>query len=375
MTVVFLIIAAVYICFTITLLYFWFEIIPFSPKIIVDEKLLKLSVVIPVRNEEVNIIDLLRDLEAQTYPIQLFEILVIDDASTDNTANLVSNYASNSIYNIKLISLDAIANISSKKQAITLAISQAIGDWIVATDGDCRVGTKWLETIVNFQLHTQARFIFGGVSFYNERSVFEHLQTVEFAALTGSGAASLQGQFPNMCNGANLAYEKKIFELVNGFQGNSHIPSGDDEFLMHKIFSRNPSDVKFLKSKEATVYTSAKTNWKDFFNQRKRWAGKWPHYQLPYIKWIATLILVGNVNFIVWLLACVLLGSNWKLFVICFVVKSFADAMFIKQILFWYDKKFIWKYFIISAILYPFYVSFFALNSKSVKYEWKGRNL
>ena len=163
--------------------------------------------------------------------------------------------------------------------------------------------------------------------------------------------------------------------LVNGFEGNSHIPSGDDEFLMHKIFSRKASDVKFLKSKEATVYTSAKTNWKDFFNQRKRWAGKWPHYQLPYIKWIAALILVGNVNFIVWLLACLLQASNWKLFVICFVVKSFADAMFIKQILFWYDKKFIWKYFIISAILYPFYVSFFALNSKSVKYEWKGRNL
>ncbi len=375
MTTIFFLIATVYLCFTLTLLYFWFEIISFSPSTKSDERLLKLSVVIPVRNEAANIIDLLKDLEAQSYPSHLFEIFVVDDASTDSTAKLVTAFANSSSCKIKLIPLDAKPNMASKKQAITLAISQATGDWIVATDGDCRVGKKWLETMVQFQWHTKARFIFGGVSFYNENSLFEHLQTIEFAALTGSGAASLQAQFPTMCNGANLAYEKKVFELVNGFEGNSHIPSGDDEFLMHKIFLQNKADVQFLKSKEATVYTTAKTNWKDFFNQRKRWAGKWPHYQLPHIKWIAALILIGNINFIGWLVACTIQQSSWSLFAISFVLKSFADAMFIKQIVYWYDKKIIWKYFIVTAFLYPFYVSFFALNSKSVKYKWKGRKL
>ena len=101
MTVVFLIIAAAYLCFTLTLLYFWFEISPFSPTTIVIEKLLKLSIIIPVRNEASNIIDLLKDLEVQTYPLHLMEILIVDDASLDDTYSLVKEFALKSSYNIK----------------------------------------------------------------------------------------------------------------------------------------------------------------------------------------------------------------------------------------------------------------------------------
>lgn len=373
LTTIFLVITLAYLCFTLALLYFWFKIVPFvSNK---NHHHLVLSVVIPVRDEERNITRLLEDLEAQTYPQNLMEILVVDDASTDHTARMVQQFAAGSKCSIKLLSLHADPSMSSKKQAISMAVSHASGDWIFATDGDCRVGKNWVQTIANYQAQTGAKFIFGGVSFHEEGSLFEHLQTIEFAALTGSGAASFQGDFPTMCNGANLAYERKIFELVNGFEGNNHIPSGDDEFLMHKIFARNKADVKFLKSPEATVYTTAKSTWKEFFNQRKRWAGKWPHYQLKYIKYIAALILIGNLSFITWLIVCALQGKGWELFVILFGLKSFTDAIFIKQVLYSYDKKIKWKYFILTALFYPFYVSFFALNSNSVRYEWKGRKL
>ena len=58
-----------------------------------------------------------------------------------------------------------------------------------------------------------------------------------------------------MCNGANLAYEKKAFYEVNGFTGIDNIASGDDMLLMHKIYKQYPERVLFLKSTDAIVQT------------------------------------------------------------------------------------------------------------------------
>ena len=73
---------------------------------------------------------------------------------------------------------------------------------------------------------------------------------MDFMVLQGITGAVVYKNNLSMCNGANLAYEKKAFYEVNGFAGIDHIASGDDMLLMHKIWKKYPDRVHYLKSKE-----------------------------------------------------------------------------------------------------------------------------
>ena len=118
--------------------------------------------------------------------------------------------------------------------------------------------------------------VFGGVKLEGS-SFFSALQSHEFLSLIGTGAATLWYGLPSMCNGANLAFRKAIFFEVGGYANNLHIPSGDDEFLMRKIFQLFPEGIQFVSDSDAVVSTPASLALKEFVHQRVRWAGKWKH--------------------------------------------------------------------------------------------------
>ncbi|RYF47129.1 MAG: glycosyltransferase, partial [Cytophagaceae bacterium] len=215
-----------------------------------------ITVIIPVRNEAENLPRLLNDLSAQTY--SHFSVIIADDASTDSTAELARAYSSTASYPLTVLSLvDDPTVASPKKRAIAQSISQATGELIVTTDGDCRVGPDWLSAVAQCYSKTGAQLISGPVTFTTNRTVFGSLQTVEFASLIGAGAATLAMGKPTMCNGANLCYQKAAFISVNGFSGVDHVASGDDELLMHKIATHYPQGIRFLKSQAAIVETAA----------------------------------------------------------------------------------------------------------------------
>ena len=256
----------------------------------------RISVLTAVRNEAENIRHLLLALEAQDYPKELLQVIVIDDHSEDNTAQIVADFISGTKLNLRLLKLENGRG-KGKKSAIAFGLENASGELIVQTDGDCRVQPAWLELLEYTYVSQGAKFISGPVCLTAGNSLFEKLQVVEFASLIGSGAASMGLGKPNMCNGANLAYEKAAFFAVNGYSGNEKIPSGDDEFLMHKIQAKFPGRVKFLKAKEAIVYTPATKTMQHFIAQRVRWASKWKHYKNVPAQVLA--LLVFGVNFII----------------------------------------------------------------------------
>ncbi len=350
----------------------WLQIEQFSGGSTLNNRIL-ISVIIPVRNEGENIENLLQDLNSQDLSTSEFEVLIVDDHSEDNTREIVRNFPAN--YALSLWQLPANnEGRAGKKRAITMAIEKAKGELIVATDGDCRVGEKWLLIMKQFHLSTKAKFIAGPVTFSQEKSLFEKMQTVEFASLTGSGAACLAAGLPNMCNGANIAYTRKVFQQVKGYAGDEHIASGDDEFLMHKIFELYPTEVRFLKSDQAIVYTSAKKSLKDFFYQRKRWSGKWKHYRFNNIRYIAAFIFCVNLVLIVSLFLSCFRILPVMASVLLFMIKGLADYLFLHSILKFYKKKNPLSVFLLTSLIYPFYVIFFGFLSNYGGYQWKGRN-
>ncbi len=359
------------IIYSILILFYragWQELNPFSQ--IDHEPSTKISVIIPARNEEENIRKLLSSLEKQTYPSHLFEVIVVDDHSTDNTAAVVSGYTF-----VKFLRLE-VDNINSyKKKAIETGIAAASGDLIVTTDADCIVPGNWLKTIATFKEKTNAVFIAAPVVFENEATLLQTFQTLDFLVLQGITAASVQKRFHNMCNGANLAYERKAFFEVNGFTGIDHIASGDDMLLMQKIAQLFPGKVSYLLSKDAIVTTQAAKTWKEFFSQRIRWASKATNYND--IKIFSTLFLVYFFNCA--LLALFISGFwmhfLWLGLIGVLLFKIIIELTFIYPVAKFYNKQKLIKWFPFFQPLHIVYTVIAGWLGVFGSFEWKGRRV
>jgi len=346
----------------------WLELKSFSKTD--HEPSIKISVIIPARNEEENIGKLLSTLEKQTYPSHLFEVIVVDDHSTDNTAAIINSYPF-----AKLIRLEFDDINSYKKKAIETGIAVASGDLIVTTDADCIVPGNWLKTISSFKEKTNSVFIAAPVVLENESTLLQTFQALDFLVLQGITAASVQKKFHNMCNGANLAYEKKAFFEVNGFTGIDHIASGDDMLLMQKIAQRFPAKVSYLLSKDVIVTTQAAKTWKEFFSQRIRWASKATNYND--IKIFSTLFLVYFFNCA--LLALLISGFwmhfLWSGLISILILKTIIELTFIYPVAKFYNKQNLIKWFPFFQPLHIVYTVIAGWLGVFGSFEWKGRRV
>lgn len=331
----------------------------------------KVSVLIAARNEENNIEHTISDILLQDYPSELFELIVVDDHSTDRTAEIIQSYASKGV---KLIRLNEGEMLNSyKKKAITEAIELSEGDLIVTTDADCRMSAKWLSTIVDFYESGDYKLISSPVSYFQERNIFEKIQSIEFMFLVGLGAAGIGNKIPSTCNGANLAYRRDVFYELKGFQNIDDLASGDDELFMHKVAQAYPGKIGFCKSRNAIVYTHAKSNLRSFIQQRKRWASKSTKYKNKLIVLLAASVWTYNLLFILNALAGFFNPFYWQLCLFSLIFKTIAELIFLIPLSNFSNKGTLFRYLPILVVLHIFYLIFIGIAGNSGKYNWKGR--
>lgn len=344
------------------------------------------TLIVPARNEAANIESCLRALAEQQYPKHLFEILVVNDHSTDTTASIVKQYENQ---NIRLINLaDHIGDVqlnAYKKKAIETGIQLSNGKLIVTTDADCTMGKLWLHTIVHCYEKNNAAFIAAPVAIKYRFSFLQIFQALDFLSLQGITGAAVHRKIHNMCNGANLAYEKTAFTKVEGFKGIDNIASGDDMLLMHKIAEQYKDRIVFLKSQDAIVQTKAEKSIVAFLNQRIRWASKADKYKDASI--LPVLMIVFFLNLLLLIIPFVALSGNqelsighWSLTVInlwliAVAAKTVIELYFLfpvakffsmQQLLWWFPimQPFHWLYTVIAGFL-----------GKFSRYEWKERKV
>lgn len=333
----------------------------------------RISVIIPVRNEAENLPRLLGDLARQRYT--QFEVIVADDSSTDETVAVVRGLMNELPYTLHLLPLSDERTGAPKKRAIAQSIRVATGELILTTDGDCRVGPDWVRSFARFYAEHHPKMITGPVTFTNTPGLFAHLQTVEFASLIGSGAATLALGVPTMCNGANLCYEKRVFEEVGGFAGIDHVASGDDELLMHKIARRYPGGVRFLKDPAAIVETAPHGSWRAFYNQRKRWASKWRAYDSWQPSALAVFVFLSNMAPVLAVWGGILGWIGWPWVLMIIALKTGPEFLFLRTVLCFSQKEWAIRWIPLTQLVYPFYVLFFGLAAQKKGFTWKGRTL
>ncbi len=117
------------------------------------------------------------------------------------------------------------------------------------------MGENWIRSLVEHYEKENLFFLAAPVKIIPDASWLSIFQTLDFISLQGiTGAAVYKNLYP-MCNGANLAYTRKVYDEVDGFADIDHIASGDDMLLMKKIQAKFPGRSGFIKDPSAIVST------------------------------------------------------------------------------------------------------------------------
>jgi cellulose synthase/poly-beta-1,6-N-acetylglucosamine synthase-like glycosyltransferase len=339
----------------------------------------RISVLVPARNEEKNIGKCLDSLSRQSYPKDLYEVIVIDDHSTDRTWEILHarHDADLRLTALRLTDQEAYGGPAKpyKKMAIESGIQAATGNLIVTTDADCRFHPDWLSTIAGFREETGATFIAAPVKIDAGHSFLSIFQTLDFIMLQGITGAAVHKKFHSMCNGANLAYEKKSFYEVEGFRDIDDIPSGDDMFLMHKIFTKYPDRVFFLKNPQATVSTNEAGSWREFINQRIRWASKADRYDDKRIFWVLLLVYFLNLLFPIVLLASFWNGRYLWIGLILLIAKTSIEFPFVRSVAVFFDQRRLLAWFPLMQPFHILYTIGIGWLGKFGSYRWKDRKV
>lgn len=324
------------------------------------------TIIVPFRNEAENLPHLLKSFLGLNYPVNLFEVILVDDESVEKFQLPTSNFQIRIIDNIR------VSN-SPKKDAIATAMKHVKTDWVITTDADCTVPENWLLIFDNYIQENEVSMLAGAVTYNTNNSFLHHFQQLDLTSLQGATIGSFGIKKAFMCNGANFAYKKSLFEKMNGFEGNNTIASGDDVFLLQKVVNSNQNLVHYLKAEKAIVYTKPTQDWKSLFYQRVRWAAKTSSYQNLFGKVLGLIVFFGNLSFVVGTVFMFFGIWSWQLFILYAVSKFIIDCgllhitnQFLTNIRI--------KNLFLSSLFYPFFSSAVALYSLFGFYQWKGRN-
>lgn len=339
-----------------------------------------ITILIPARNEAANIAACLQSILNQNYPKELFELIVINDHSTDSTADIILSLQSLHPNIILLHLADFINGVpinAYKKKALASGIAHAKGELIVTTDADCIVQRNWLLLLASFYETKRPKCIAAPVNFHNEKNLLERFQSLDYAGTMVLTGAGIRARAFRLSNGANLAFSKAVFEEVQGYESINQIASGDDMLLVHKIAARYPDGIAFLKNPAATVFTEAKPTWREFWQQRIRWATK----STAYSEWRITLVVA-----MVFFYCCNILGSLLfipffglpmaGIFMIQLLFKLYWDYQLLHTACQYFKKEALLKSFLPAQLLHIGYMVVIGVLGNVVReYRWKDRKV
>lgn len=333
-----------------------------------NTKINNISVIIAARNEEKLLPCLLNPLISQNYPNENFEIIVVDDRSEDNTANIVKKFQAEN-GNITLIQVkNESKHLLGKKGAIDAGIRAAKHDILAFTDADCIPTQNWLKQINNH--FTENTDVVAGYSYVNYKNKFlKYLKNLERSSLFAVIAGSFGWNLGITITAGNMAYRKELFHLVGGFGDIGKRKSGDDVLMIQKMgkFVRR---MKFMFHPDSIVNTGRNETINSQMQQEIRRGSKWRYYTLP-IKIMTLFIFIYYLIFSISFFGFLFAKFSLTLFIIIFILKILPEFLLLTLFLARVKRlRLMWVFPIAELIYIPYFV-IFGLRGTFGNYKWK----
>lgn len=326
------------------------------------------SVIVPFRNEAPNLPHLFSCLQKQSYPAVKFEVVFVNDHSTDDSEFVFKNIP------LQFSLLHLPSGVHGKKNALQYGISQAKGELLVFTDADCTMESEWLSNMASAFENEKVKLVLGPVDYSTNTSIFSKFETLDFLSLVASGGALCNLGFPVYGNAANMAVRKNIFDEISEPFNNKR-SSGDDVFLVHAVHEKYKFGVLFLQLRNALVSTQPVGTFREFLSQRLRWASKSGSYRNVSSILISFLVLSFNVTlFAFFLIACFNVKYSFVLG-IGLLVKTIADIVFFSVTLPFFNKFHLVRYVVPFQFFYFAYIVIIGFASFFISPTWKGRKV
>ena len=297
-----------------------------------------------------------------------FEIILINDASYDDTLEVMESFAENNS-NIKIVDVkNNEAFWGSKKYALTLGIKKASHQRLIFTDADCRPSSKnWLREMAS-HLKDEKQLVLGFGAYQklpgllNRLIRFETLMTaIQYFSYAKAGNAY-------MGVGRNLGYNSKLFYDNDGFMSHMDIPSGDDDLFVNQVATKKNTAICF--SEDSFTYSTPKKSWSAWFLQKKRHITTANHYKFKH-KFLLGLYYISEILF--WVMSLVtLLLIDWKIPIIIIAFRFLIQYLIIgKATKKLYQKDLIFLLPIWELLLVFIQLTIFISNSTSKPTKWK----
>lgn len=188
------------------------------------------SILIACRNEEKNLPRLFDHLKRINYPSDKFEVIIVDDASSDNSAQLITDFTDEKENFHSILLKEKSNEYKGKKAALKAAAENAKFDFLLFTDADCFPEPEWISSY-NKYISEKTGFVIGSYKEINVsrfRKFCNQISSAIYASTTGL-------RFPFSAAGGNMAVRKKTFQQVGGYQKIKHNLAGDDKQLLTLI--------------------------------------------------------------------------------------------------------------------------------------------
>lgn len=334
------------------------------------------SVIIPALNEKDNIEKILFDVSNQTYPTEKYEILVIDDESSDITSNLVMAL-SEKYQNIKLLnSKDGDSTLKFKKRPLDLGIRSSYGEIIIQTDADCQVTNRWIETMVSY-FTDNVGMVIGHSQINYGKSISQKVETLDFLMLSATGRSTAQFGIPFAATGQNLAFRKKTFYEVGGFSEFANALGGDDTFLLQSIRNKSDWNIVAALDKNSFTQTVPSLSLQSFFSQRRRWASDSLYFRITNPVFFVVIIttFLANLSILISLGKNFVFSGSFQILINCLMIKLLLEGCMMVKATSIYNCKNLRKAFIPWFFLQIPYIVYMGITTLTpTNKTWGGRH-
>jgi biofilm PGA synthesis N-glycosyltransferase PgaC len=331
-----------------------------------SDRLPALTVIIAARNEQGRIQSCLQHLENIDYPSEQFEIILVDDNSQDSTPDIVNVYCAKHP-NWKLIRLtEKKPQLTGKKNALLHGLAAAGGEIIFVTDADCRVPRFWLKKMVRY-FQTDVSMVLGHspllpeAGFRNKFMRFDNL----FSAIVMAAPAKLGYPFSGV--GRNLAYSRRAYNQVGGYQALKKFRSGDDMHLTERFRSQHSGQIDFCADPDTFVLTQAPSGWREIFNQQIRKNSK----VLKAAPGTVILFILLFCYYISIPLLPVSDPGSLTVWIVLLFLKLLLEWVCLTRATKIFKQESLLRYIPLLQLLYPFFIIFFSCLGIFQKYNWK----